>query len=510
MVKKSILCKQGYLLKKKYYEPETLDDLRRELTVIPHIAGDFGAKPQKFKVFRENEEYLALPKYYGIKRFGPADKNLELQGEKVDLKFNGELRDYQKDIMKQIMIKINSDDGGLLSLGCGQGKTVMGLHVACLLKVKTLVIVHKSFLLNQWKERAEEFTNASIGIIRQNKIDIDGKDIVIGMLQSISKEKYDEELFNDFGLVIFDEAHHAPSRYFSRSLPIIASKKTLALSATPNRADKLEKVLFWYFGDTLYKAPRKCNESVLVKIMKYHCCHKKFREIRNNYNGKIIMARTLTNITKIPERNKFISKLLVELKKEEPLRKILILGDRIEQLEKIKEKFDSTETCSSDYYIGRMKMAQLKIAEEKDVIFATYSMASEALDIPSLNTLILITSRKNVEQSVGRILRRNDHEVQPLIVDIVDNLKVFINQGYCRRRYYKSLKYNIELCDVKDNEIINIEKLTDNKKKLTPKKNQASKIKKNDIFIESDNDGEVSDAFIDSDDDEDVPQIVTT
>ena len=91
-----------------------------------------------------------------------------------------------------------------------------------------------SRLLNQWKEEQNNLLT-SIGIIRQNKIDIDGKDIVIGMLQSISKEKYDEDLFNDFGLVIFDEAHHAPSRYFSRSLPIIASKKTLALSATPNR-----------------------------------------------------------------------------------------------------------------------------------------------------------------------------------------------------------------------------------------------------------------------------------
>ena len=139
-------------------------------------------------------------------------------------------------------------------------------------------------------------------------------------------------------------------------------------------------------------------------------------------------------------------------------------------------------------------MDKLKIAEEQDVIFATYSMASEALDIPSLNTLILITSRKNVEQSVGRILRRNDHEVQPLIVDIVDNLKVFINQGYCRRRFYKSLKYNIELCDVKDNEIINVEDITEKKKKTPPKKN--------DVFVESDDDGEVSDAFIDSDDDE--------
>ena len=493
MVKKSILCKQGYLLKKQHYSAEFLEDLRRELTVVPHVSGDFGAKPQKFKVYRENDEFLAIPKYFGLKKLGKADKNMELEGEKVNLEFKGSLRDYQKVIMENIMEKINNDDGGLLSLGCGQGKTVMGLHVACRLKVKTLVIVHKSFLLNQWKERAEQFTNASIGIIRQNKIDIDGKDIVIGMLQSISKEKYDEDLFNDFGLVIFDEAHHAPSRYFSKSLPIIASKKTLALSATPNRADKLEKVLFWYFGDTLYKAPKKCNDSVLVRIMKYHCCHKKFREIRNNFNGKIIMARTLTNITRIPERNKFVAKLLVDLKKEEPKRKILILGDRIEQLEKIKEKFDDTETCTSDYYIGRMKMAQLKIAEEKDVIFATYSMASEALDIPSLNTLILITSRKNVEQSVGRILRRNDHEVQPLIVDIVDNLKVFINQGYCRRRYYKSLKYNIELCDVKDNEIINIENLTE-------KDNKSSKNKKKDIVIDHEDDGG---GFIDSDDDSD-------
>ena len=496
MVKKSILCKQGYLLKKKHHNPELLDDLRRELTVVPHISGDFGAKPQKFKVFRENDEYLSLPKYFGLKRFGPADKSIESEGEKIDIKFKGSLREYQQVIMDQIMEKIKKEDGGLLSLGCGQGKTVMGLHVACLLKVKTLVIVHKSFLLNQWKERAEQFTNASIGLIRQNKIDVDGKDIVIGMLQSISKEKYDEDLFNDFGLVIFDEAHHAPSRYFSRSLPIISSKKTLALSATPNRADKLEKVLFWYFGDILYKAPRKANDSVLVKIMKYHCCHKKFREIRNNYNGKIIMARTLTNITKIPERNKFISKLLIELKTEEPRRKILILGDRIEQLENIKEKFDASETCSSDYYIGRMKMAQLKIAEEQDVIFATYSMASEALDIPSLNTLVLITSRKNVEQSVGRILRRDDHEVQPLIVDIVDNLKVFINQGYCRRRYYKSLSYNIELCDVKDNEILNVQDITEKKKKNTPVNKEKITI------IDSDVENGDQDVFSDSDDED--------
>ena len=90
-------------------------------------------------------------------------------------------------------------------------------------------------------------TNASIGIIQQKKVDTD-KDIVIGMLQSISKDKYNSSIFKQFGLVIFDEAHHAPSQYFSKALPIISCKKTLALTATPKRADRLEKVLFWYYG----------------------------------------------------------------------------------------------------------------------------------------------------------------------------------------------------------------------------------------------------------------------
>jgi superfamily II DNA or RNA helicase len=181
------------------------------------------------------------------------------------------MRQKQIDIMKIVLNKLDENDGGLLCLGCGSGKTVMALYIASCLKVKTLVIVHKSFLLNQWKERAAEFTDAKIGIIQQDKVDIEDKQIVIGMLQSISKDKYSSDIFKDFGLVIFDEAHHAPSQYFSKALPIIACKKTLALSATPNRADKLEKILFWYFGDIMYKAPAEAINNLVVKSYKYKC-----------------------------------------------------------------------------------------------------------------------------------------------------------------------------------------------------------------------------------------------
>ena len=140
--------------------------------------------------------------------------------------------------------------------------------------------------------------------------------------------------------------------------------------------------------------------------------------------------------------------------------------NRIEHLTKLKEKLDKKDV-NSDFYIGGMKQAKLDEAAKATVILASYGMASEALDIPDLNTLIMVTPRRNIEQSVGRILRKRDHEIQPLIVDIVDQLPSFNNQGLARRKFYKKLKYNIKLIDVEENEILGEEDITDNINKGT-------------------------------------------
>ena len=117
---------------------------------------------------------------------------------------------------------------------------------------------------------------------------------------------------------------------------------------------------------------------------------------------------------------------------------------------------------NSDFYIGGMKQAKLDEASKATVILASYGMASEALDIPALNTLMMVTPRRNIEQSIGRILRKKDNIIQPLIVDIVDQLPSFNNQGLARRKFYNKLKYNIKLFDVEENEIIGEEDITDN------------------------------------------------
>jgi len=460
---KNILSKEGYLIHKKSNN-NIIDKIKDELTVSPFLPFNKNIKLEPFPVYLENDKYLCVPKYYGLEKFGPPNKNKELLGVETNIEFNGSLRPKQQAIMDIVLEKLDKFDGGLISLGCGQGKTVLSLYIACKLKVKTLVIVHKSFLLNQWLQRATEFTTAKIGIIQQNKIEIDGNDIVIGMLQSIAKDKYDTSVFKDFGLVIFDEAHHAPSKYFSRALPIIACKKTLALSATPNRPDKLEKVLYWYFGNILYQAESEKIKNVLVKMIKYNIEHPNFKEYKQNYGEDINRPKTINKLIQIDKRNKFIIDNIKEILLENE-RKLLILSDRVEHLTILKNLLDNAlSDISTSYYIGGLKQKVLDESEKAQVIFATYSMAAEALDIPTLNTLIMVTPRKEVEQAVGRITRKTDHPVQPLIIDIIDQLPSFVRQGYCRRRFYNKKGFINKLIEVEDNIIV---KETEIKERVT-------------------------------------------
>ena len=450
----TILCKEGYLIPKNKNTINMIKNIKKELTVEPFKLPSFVTKDNSdiFNVYQENDEYINVPKYYGLKKFGKPDINKEIKGEEIKIKFNGELRPNQKEIIDLIVPHLKANDGGVLCLPCAAGKTVLSLYLSCLFKVKTLVIVHKTFLLNQWKERAEQFTNASIGIIQQNKIDVDGKDIVIGMLQSIAKDKYDNEIFKDFGMVIFDEAHHAPSQYFSKALPLIASKITIGLSATPKRADKLEKILYWYFGDIMYKAKIEENSKVLVNIINYGIVHDKFKEYKLR-TGDVNRAKTINEITTIGRRNKFIIDTIEEILKENS-RKILVLSDRINHLEILKKRLDKRNITTTDYYVGGMKQKNLKIAENAQVIFASYGMASEALDIPDLNTLFMVTSRREVEQAIGRVIRKILPNVRPIVYDFTDQLPSFVKQGYHRRKLYKKMGFEMKIIEVKENKIV--------------------------------------------------------
>ena len=487
MQHKTILSKDGYLLTKKLFSPTEINNIRNELTVEPMKFGvSYGKKKEDenlaFKVFRETEDYLIIPKYFGLQKFGKPDENKELKGEPINVTFKGSLREEQTKITDVVLPYMEKNDGGLICLSCGAGKTVLSLFISGYFKVKTLIIVHKGFLLNQWKERIEQFTDAKVGIIQRDVMDVDGKDIVIGMIQSIAKEKYDPDIFRDFGLVIFDEAHHAPSKYFSRALPLIAAKKTLALSATPKRSDKLDKVLYWYFGPIMFKNELEENTTVLTKIYKYKIVHDKFVEKKMRGGMDVNRPGTITNIVTIGRRNKFIIDIVEEILLEEH-RKVIVLSERKEHLELLKKRLDEREIATSGFYVGGMKQSKLDESANCQVIFGTFQMASEGLDIKGLNTLVMALPRREIEQTIGRITRDPNSPVRPLVIDITDDLESFVRQSYVRRKYYRTNGFQIKYYEVDENEIVFEEDITTTH--VPEEKKSFGKIKAEDVdFID--------------------------
>jgi DNA or RNA helicases of superfamily II len=197
-----------------------------------------------------------------------------------------------------------------------------------MLKKKTIVVVHKDFLMTQWRDRITQFLpGARIGKIQQNTIDIENKDIVLAMVQSLSQKEYDPDVFSTFGLSIFDECHHLGAEVFSKSMAKVASKYMLGLSATPDRKDGLRKVFEWFIGPMVYSSKKDVNKDFIeTRIYEYTNDDIKYNKLELGYNKKPCMPRMINNISDCIHRNDFITELL----KTEYLTgtKILILGDR--------------------------------------------------------------------------------------------------------------------------------------------------------------------------------------
>ena len=174
----------------------------------------------------------------------------------------------------------------------------MALYLIGQLKRKTIIIIHKEFLLNQWIKRIEEFLpEARIGIIQASKVDYKNKDIVIGMLQSLSSKEYDiEEVFGDFGFTVVDECHHIAAEVFSRSLPKVNSYYSLGLSATPKRADGLSHVFEAYLGPMLYKVNKRDDKLVRVNVIRYRDDNPEYNKEELSSYGKVCIPRMINNI----------------------------------------------------------------------------------------------------------------------------------------------------------------------------------------------------------------------
>lgn len=455
-MKGTCLSNRGYSIEKKDNE-KVVAELKKLLTVSPNVnnAMGGGGKPPSFPVYLENEEKLYIPKFYGLQKFGLPTKNKIKDGlDAPTLIFKGSIRKEQEEPAQAFLDAIEDPTklGGIISLPCGYGKTILALYLASVIKKKTLVVCHKDFLGNQWRDRIAEFLpTATIGTIKQNVIDTQDKDIVIASLQSIAMKNYDEKIFKDFGFAVFDEAHHLSAEVFSQCLPKTTCKRMLGLSATLKRKDGLSKVFEWYLGKPVYQIKREDNDLKVIVKRYYDTDEEYSKEVTMGWNGKLIVARMINNVCNFAPRNHFIVEAILDIFKTEPDRQILILSERRNHLVELETILKHYNHTSIGFYTGGMKQAHLDESATKQILLGTFQLAQEGMDVPTLNTLILASPVSSIEQAIGRIQRQQKHsrKYQPLVIDVIDEFSIFERQGMKRLAFYNKNKY--EVIDSKKN-----------------------------------------------------------
>lgn len=446
----TILSINGYGILKT--NTDVVTKLKEELTMTPNINFSLQSEsPKSFSIYTENEKRIYIPRYYGLQHYGLPDKCTLPDGIHCEnLKFEGTLREQQLEPVQKF-ITAASDPlkrGGIISVPCGFGKTIMSVYIACHFKKKTMFVSHKDFLNQQFLETVKQFVpNAKVGLIKQSKVDVEDKDIVIASLQSLAMRDYDINIFKQFGLVIIDEVHHLGAEVFCRAFQKLNVSMILGLSATLNRKDGMRKVFEHYIGKSVYKYVKQEKIEVNVEMHKYFNPDVSYSAVKQLWNGKPNNSAMINNICSFIPRTIYIINVLKRILRDEPDRKILILSERRQQLTTFEDLVIKEGLAKEvGYYVGGLTQAALDISASKQIILATFQMAAEGMNIPTLNTVIFASPISDVQQSLGRILREkpSDRKYVPLCVDIWDEFSLFTRKGYTRIKYYNTNHYNVQ------------------------------------------------------------------
>ncbi len=483
-----MLTRRGYAIPKEGISAQHEKMILKELSVTPVVPGQrFAPQGATFRIYAESLTQYYLPRVWATEKFGPPTKSTLSEGDplRADLAFIGKPYEYQNEIVNKFLASPN----GLICVPCGRGKTFMAIQIAAKLGRKFMIVVDKEFLLDQWTgELTSLMPGIRIGVLQGDKkqmgfverepltipelkeelkkvgLPVSGTkavllerlrqivpedppvayDCCIAMIQTLVSREFSPDEFHSFGLAIFDECHHLGAAHFSRTLLKVQMKNMLGLSATPVRDDGLTKVFEWFIGKPVYwEKTREADPDVIVQKVGFHSDEVEYTEVPVDSRGEPITARLLSQVVAFEPRNCVIDEILRKVL-EEPLRTVLVLSGRLDHLHRIRSKIPADVSVS--YYIGGMDSEKRQAeAAGARVLLGTYAMASEGMNIKTLNTMIMISPMSKIEQSTGRILRtqKSAREIPPLIIDIVDSHTNYQKQWSKRKAYYKKCSYKI-------------------------------------------------------------------
>lgn len=411
-----------------------------------------GNTPKYLWLYRVDSSDLIVPTGVGkqVRQFLSERDQISVQladNDILEYKGNIPLYDYQKTAVEAM----RRTSCGILQSPCGSGKTQMGIALAAVLKRKVLWVTHTQDLLTQSFARAEQYFPAeTLGTITDGKVRL-GSHMTFATVQTLSK--LDLTQYRDaWDVVIVDECHRlagSPTQVtmFYKVMNSLAARYKYGLSATVHRSDGMIKSTFAVLGPVVYQVP---DEAVADKIMKVRICRRDTGLAINrsclDTDGTLVYNELLSYLGESRERNELIVKDLIS----QAGHSCLVLASRLEQLRNIRNMLPEELREVSAMIDGSMTSKRGKAEREaaiedmrtgrKRILFASFSLAKEGLDIPGLDRLYLVSPQKDyavVTQSIGRIARKADGKTDAVCYDYVDDIQFCENQFKRRKTHYR-------------------------------------------------------------------------
>ncbi|QIG76857.1 ATP-dependent RNA-DNA and DNA-DNA helicase protein [Rhizobium phage RHph_Y1_11] len=401
---------------------------------------------EPIELFRRDGNYIHLPR--AVCPVGDNDNRHE--GKKVHFPQCPTPRPNQKKMFASVREFIEQGLSGVAVAQTGFGKTILGYLAAYTLQVKTLVITTKEDIFQQWIEGARQFLGCKwyeVGQIRGDKCEVIDTTFCVALVQSLCKDgKYPDWIGDEFGLIIFDECHRMPADYFQTVIDMFPAKVRMGLSATPDRKDGKEIILYTHVGPV---RAQDDTENLTPKVLRYmtgwECPmryftdpdtgHKSYRKIPHSPGKTAHIEELLVND---PGRNAMLLETIKEAYKSD--RSHVVFSTRLEHLALLEQACNKLHGIPFKH-MGIYKSESTKVGKEerekikaKPIIFTTYTMMAEGTNIPWLDTCSLALPRSDVRQAVGRIRREYEDKKFPVVFDFMD-LDSPVFYGYANKRH---------------------------------------------------------------------------
>lgn len=409
-----------------------------------------GNTPQNIWLYEKSGNDLILP--FGCIRdiWRMCVRGIQWKAEFHDLRrFNYQshinLYSYQE---KAVNEAINAKNG-ILVMPCGSGKTQSGLEIISRIGGRALWLTHTQDLLNQSKKRAESvMDNVGCGVITAGKVNI-GSGITFATIQTMCKIDLQAHK-NDWDIIIIDECQHccgSPTRItqFYKVISNLCARYKIGLTATPKRADGLERSMFALLGGIIHEVSREKVADTTCPI--------RVEQIQTGWvpdydcilmgDGTIDYHKVVENMTQDEERFKFVSNYINGC-----IGGCLVLANRVEYLQRLQKAYIAKSVCLSG-------MGQSKAAKEErkqalddlnngkiDCVFASYKLAAEGLDCPNLKYVVLATPEKDsslIQQATGRVGRKAPGKEYGTVIDFVDDFGMYRGWSKKRQGYYRKI-----------------------------------------------------------------------